>query len=145
MRDLTALDTTLQSLCITYCETKSTFELKKNILIHLLPSFKEFHIFCDGMHPQGVTKEHINMRAFPFCLKDDAKDWLYFLSTRNFTIWKEMKNQFLEKFSLLIKQPKSEKKYMTSLKSQRRHSTNIEKGLNVSVQVSLITKFLVNF
>ena len=79
-------------------------------MIHLLPTFrgyagedphkhlKEFHIVCSGMKPQGVTEEQINFRVFPFSLKDQAKDWLYYLPFDSITTWNEMKRLFLEKF-----------------------------------------------
>lgn len=66
-----------QLLCIVYPPTIVPFELKSGS-IHQLPQFlsstreyphmnlKEFHIVYDGMHPQGVTEEQLNMRAFPF-------------------------------------------------------------------------------
>ena len=55
---------------------------------------------CEGMIPHGVTEEHINLKAFPFSLKEDAKDWLYFLPLGFVTTWKEMQSQFLGKFFL---------------------------------------------
>ncbi|XP_044500229.1 uncharacterized protein LOC123221442 [Mangifera indica] len=83
---------------------------KKSGLIHLLPIFrgfvgedphkhlKEFHVVCTGMKPNGVTEEQIKMRAFPFSLKDDAQDWLYYLPAGSITTWHEMKRLFLQKF-----------------------------------------------
>ncbi|XP_038895960.1 G-type lectin S-receptor-like serine/threonine-protein kinase At1g11330 [Benincasa hispida] len=35
---------------------------------------KKFYVVCNGMRPNGVTQEQINMRAFPFSLKGDAKE-----------------------------------------------------------------------
>ena len=32
-----------------------------------------------SMKPSGATDEKIKLRAFPFAMKDDAKDWLYYL------------------------------------------------------------------
>lgn len=66
------------------CFSANPLKLKLG-LIHLLPSFfgrvgedphkhlKEFHIVCEGMRPHGVIEEQMNLRAFPFSLKDDAK------------------------------------------------------------------------
>ncbi|XP_038975772.1 uncharacterized protein LOC120106796 [Phoenix dactylifera] len=85
------------------------FELKSG-LIQLLPTFhglagedphkhlKEFHVVCTSMKPTGVTEEQIKLRAFPFSLKDSAKDWLYYLPSGSITIWNEMKRLFLEKY-----------------------------------------------
>ena len=61
------------------------FELKSG-LIHLLPSFSglsgedpnkhltEFNLVCASMKPTNVTEEQIKLRAFPFSLKDGARD-----------------------------------------------------------------------
>ncbi|RDX90056.1 hypothetical protein CR513_28127, partial [Mucuna pruriens] len=58
-------------------------------LIYLLPKFhglagedphkhlKEFHVVCSIMRPQGIPKDYIKMKAFPFSLDGVAKDWLY--------------------------------------------------------------------
>lgn len=110
LRDRSTSNVDQQLLCITYPTTTGNFKLKLG-LIHLLPYFsgcasedphkhmKEFHIVCDRMRLHGVTEEQMNLRAFPFSLKDDVKDWHYFLPTGSVTTWKEMKKEFLEKFS----------------------------------------------
>lgn len=107
MRDLAALDFTQQSLCITYLETGNC-DLK-TWLIHLLHVFygleredphkfiKEFHVVCSNMRPHGVTEEQLNLKTFPFALKDDIKHWLYILPAGFVTIWAQMKKLFLEK------------------------------------------------
>ncbi|MGZ7362298.1 retrotransposon gag family protein, partial [Streptococcus pyogenes] len=46
----------------------------------------------------GVTEEQIKLRAFPFSLGDDAKDWLYYLPSGTVTTWNEMKRMFLERY-----------------------------------------------
>ena len=96
-------------MCIIYLETTGTFKLKTGF-IHLLPAFhchpgedlhkhlQEFHMVCDRMRLHGVNEEQIHMRAFPFSLKDNTKDWLYYLSHGRITTFTEMKKQFLEKF-----------------------------------------------
>ncbi|XP_027182216.1 uncharacterized protein LOC113780634 [Coffea eugenioides] len=38
------------------------------------------------------------MRAFPFSLKDSAKDWLYYLSPGSITTWDQLKKKFLDKY-----------------------------------------------
>ncbi|XP_073120540.1 uncharacterized protein [Henckelia pumila] len=50
------------------------------------------------MKPQGVTKEQIPLRAFPFSLKNAAKDWLYYQPTGSITTWTEMKRIFQENY-----------------------------------------------
>nr|XP_027060914.1 uncharacterized protein LOC113687518 [Coffea arabica] len=92
LRELAAPDLNQQPLCITFpsLSENTSFELKSG-LIHLLPSFhglpgeepykhlQEFDVVCNSMKPPGITEEQIKMRAFPFSLKDSAKDWLYYL------------------------------------------------------------------
>ncbi|XP_027183965.1 uncharacterized protein LOC113782266 [Coffea eugenioides] len=38
------------------------------------------------------------MRAFPFSLKDFAKDWLYYLLPSSITTWDQLKKKFLDKY-----------------------------------------------
>ena len=85
-KELAAPDLNQQPLCIKF----PTFELKSG-LIHLLPTLhglagedphkhlKELHVVCTSTKPTGVTKDQIKLKAFPFSLKDSAKDWLYYL------------------------------------------------------------------
>ncbi|XP_073137149.1 uncharacterized protein [Henckelia pumila] len=110
-------------LCITFptLEANATFELKSG-LIHLLPSFHglvgedthkllmEFHVVCTSMKPHGVTEEQIQLRAFPFSLKNAAKDWLYYLPPGSITTWTEMKRIFLEKYFPSLRKQISGKK-----------------------------------
>ena len=37
------------------------------------------------MKPQGVDKDHIKLKAFPFSLDGAAKDWLYYLHPGSIT------------------------------------------------------------
>ncbi|KAK4382383.1 Retrovirus-related Pol polyprotein from transposon opus [Sesamum angolense] len=109
IKELNAPNFDQQPLCITYSDTNDGFELKSG-LMHLLPSFhglaredphkhlKEFHVVCAGMRPHGITDEQLNMRAFPFSLKDKAKDWLYYLPSGSTETWADMKQQFLQRF-----------------------------------------------
>ncbi|RDY04934.1 hypothetical protein CR513_11279, partial [Mucuna pruriens] len=89
-------------------EPAQSYELKSG-LIHLLPKFhglvgedshkhlKEFHVVCSMMRSQGIPKEYIKMKAFPFSLDGAAKDWLY-LQLVLFNTWGDMQRIFLEKF-----------------------------------------------
>ena len=111
LKEFAALDLNQQPLCITFptLDATTTFELKSG-LIHLLPTFhglagenphkhlKELHVICTSMKPTGVTKDQIKLRAFPFSLKDSAKDWLYYLPFGSIKTWNEMKRLFLEKY-----------------------------------------------
>ncbi|XP_027076003.2 putative late blight resistance protein homolog R1B-23 [Coffea arabica] len=59
---------------------------------------QEFDVVCSSMKPSGVTDEQIKLRAFPFSLKDSAKDWLYCLPAGIITTWPEMQKKFFEKY-----------------------------------------------
>ncbi|XP_027155051.1 uncharacterized protein LOC113755192 [Coffea eugenioides] len=110
LRELATPDLTHQPLCITFptLAENTSFELKSG-LIQFLPSFhglsgeephkhvKEFEVVCSSMKPPGVTEEQIRLRAFPFSLKDAAKDWLYYLPAGSITTWAQLKKKFLEK------------------------------------------------
>ena len=112
LKELAAPDLNQQPLCITFptLDATTTFELKSR-LIHLLPTFhglvgegphkhlKELHVVCTSMKPTGVTEDQIKLRAFPFSLKNSAKDWLYYLSSGSIKTWNEMMRLFLEKYS----------------------------------------------
>ncbi|XP_019183625.1 PREDICTED: uncharacterized protein LOC109178444 [Ipomoea nil] len=109
LRELAAPDLNQQPLCITIPNLEVDFALKSGLIL-LLPIFrglagedphkhlKEFQVVCAGMKPRGVTDEHISLRAFPFSLKDKAKDWLYNLPPDSVNTWNDVKKLFLEKF-----------------------------------------------
>nr|XP_027099211.1 uncharacterized protein LOC113718508 [Coffea arabica] len=111
LRELAAPNLNQQPLCITFpsLSENTSFELKSG-LISLLPSFhglpgqepykhlQEFDVVCNSMKPPGITEEQIKMRAFPFSLKDSAKDWLYYLSPGSITTWDQLKKKFLDKY-----------------------------------------------
>ncbi|XP_071924728.1 uncharacterized protein [Coffea arabica] len=115
LRELAAPDLNQQPLCITFpnLNDDTPFELKSG-LIHLLPSFhglpgeepykhlQEFDVVCNSMKPPGITEEQIKMRAFPFSLKDSAKDWLYYLPPGSITTWDQLKKKFLDKDRSII-------------------------------------------
>jgi len=81
-----------QPLCINI-DNNANFELKSGF-IHLLLIFnglvredlythlEEFHMVCVGMKPNGVDKEQVKLKAFPFSLKGAAKTWLFFILIR---------------------------------------------------------------
>ncbi|XP_074277306.1 uncharacterized protein LOC141600947 [Silene latifolia] len=112
LKELTAPNLAVQPLCITFpaLDDGVTFELKSG-LIHQLPSFSgtsiedpnkhlsDFHIVCTGMKPVDVTDEQLKLRAFPFSLKGNARDWLInYLPPASITTWIGMKKAFLEKY-----------------------------------------------
>ena len=59
---------------------------------------KEFHVVCSSMKPLGISVKQVKLRAFPFSLADNAKEWLYYLPSRTITTWNEMNKVFLEKY-----------------------------------------------
>ncbi|RDX89424.1 hypothetical protein CR513_28845, partial [Mucuna pruriens] len=110
LKELATPDMLYQPWCIQHPQLKpaQSYELKSG-LIHLLPKFhglagedphkhlKEFHVVNSIMRPQGIPKDYIKMKAFPFSLNEVAKDWLY-LQPILFNTWGDMKRMFLEKF-----------------------------------------------
>ncbi|KAL0451374.1 UNVERIFIED_CONTAM: hypothetical protein Slati_1115500 [Sesamum latifolium] len=109
IKELNALNPNQQPLCFTFPDAEDDFELKSG-LINLFSSFhgllgedphkhlKEFHVVCAGMRPHGIIDEQLYLRAFPFSLKDRAKDWLYYLPLGSIETWADMKQQFLQRF-----------------------------------------------
>ncbi|KAL2247914.1 UNVERIFIED_CONTAM: hypothetical protein Sindi_2643700 [Sesamum indicum] len=89
INDMTSPDLNQQPLCIEYPDLEVKIHIK-----HL----KEFHVVCSGMRPQGISEEQVKLRAFPFSLADQAKDWLYLLPSGSITRWNDLKKQFLEKY-----------------------------------------------
>ncbi|KAG8655642.1 hypothetical protein MANES_04G051445v8 [Manihot esculenta] len=96
-------------LCITYPPLTVPFELKTGLIHHLLKfrglqnenphkHLKEFNIVCSSMTPQGVSEDHVKLRAFPFFLDDFAKDWLFYLLPGSITSWGDMVQTFLDKY-----------------------------------------------
>ncbi|KAH9779128.1 hypothetical protein KPL71_007608 [Citrus sinensis] len=108
-RELAEPNLNQQPLYIQYVDLEVNFELKSG-LIHLLSKFhgfagedphkhfKEFHVVCSSMRPQGVTEEQIKLHAFPFSVDGLVKDWLYYLPPGSITTWNGLKKQFLEKY-----------------------------------------------
>ncbi|KAJ9542483.1 hypothetical protein OSB04_028989 [Centaurea solstitialis] len=109
LRELATHDVAQVPICIRYPQGNDNFILKTG-LVHLLPSYhglenedpnkhlKEFHVVCLSMKPHEVTEDLIKLKAFPFSLKDRAKDWLYSLPPGSVTTWNQMARLFLDKF-----------------------------------------------
>ncbi|CAJ2633227.1 uncharacterized protein LOC123890943 [Trifolium pratense] len=110
LRQLAAPDVNYNGLCIQYTNVDIPFELKSG-LIHLLPKFhglagedphkhlKEFQVVCSTpLRPEGITEDHIKLRAFPFSLQGAAKDWLYYLEPNSVSTWNDLKKVFLERY-----------------------------------------------
>lgn len=109
LKELAAPTLEQQPLSIEYPQLKVAFEIKSG-MIHILPTFhgfvgedpnkhlKEFHVVCSNMKPIGISEEQVKLRAFPFSLADNAKEWLYYLPSGTITTWNEMKKLFFEKY-----------------------------------------------
>ncbi|XP_074283383.1 uncharacterized protein LOC141607933 [Silene latifolia] len=111
IKELTVPDLTQVPLCISFpaLAENATFELKSR-LIHQLPQLygtstedptkhlNKFHVVCSSTKPNEVINEQLQLRAFPFSLKDAANDWLYYLPTGSITTWNHMKKAFLQKY-----------------------------------------------
>ena len=50
------------------------------------------------MKMNGVTKDVIWMRLFPFSLRDNARGWLQSLQPGSINTWEELAHRFLSKF-----------------------------------------------
>ena len=50
------------------------------------------------LKPEGITEDHIKLRAFPFSLQGAAKDWLYYLEPNSIASWNALKKVFLERY-----------------------------------------------
>lgn len=53
---------------------------------------------CETFKINGVTSDAIQMRLFPFSLKDRAKEWLQFMPHESITTWEELATKFLARF-----------------------------------------------
>ncbi|KAL2230814.1 UNVERIFIED_CONTAM: hypothetical protein Sindi_1675800 [Sesamum indicum] len=107
IKKMTSLELNQQPLYTEYSNLNVDFELESG-LIHWVRSFrglagedphkhlKEFHVMFSSMRPQGVTEKQVKLRAFPFSLGDEAKDWLYSLPSGSIVSWHELDKQFLD-------------------------------------------------
>ena len=50
------------------------------------------------MVPEGIPEDQIRLRAFPFSLLCNAKDYLYYMPAGSFSTWTGLHKSFLEKF-----------------------------------------------
>jgi len=123
LRELAAPNLKTQPLFITYPILDRPLKLNSRFL-NLLSKFRglhsedpyrhinEFIITCLTMQPEGITHDQIRLRAFPFSLKDKAKDWLYYLPPATFTTWTQIHKAFLEKKFPHLELDPLEKKYV---------------------------------
>ena len=86
-------------------ELKSvTVQMLQNILFHGLPHenpnmhLTNFLEVCDTIKYNGVTKEALRLRLFPFSLGDRAKHWLTSQPPDSITTWNDLVQKFLTKY-----------------------------------------------
>ena len=103
LQELAAPNLETQLMSITYAVLDKP--LKQNSgFINLLPKFhgyrhiSEFLITCSAMVPKGIPDDQIRLRAFPFSLLGNAKDWLYYMPAGSFSTWTTLHKSVLEKF-----------------------------------------------
>ncbi|CAN6723489.1 unnamed protein product [Malus baccata var. baccata] len=107
---LTAHTTNIRS-CITYpaVEEGTAFEIKQHML-NILPTFHglssddpnmhiaEFLMGCKNILVRGFSAESIQLRLFPYTLKDQARRWLLTLPSGSITTWAQLSEKFLNKY-----------------------------------------------
>lgn len=96
--------------CIIFSQTNATHLELKPSKIQISPSFygleredpymhvKEFLDIYSTFRFQNFSDESVNLRLFPFSLKDEAKAWLNTLQVGSITSWDQLVNKFLSKF-----------------------------------------------
>jgi len=97
LRELAAPNLETQPMSITYAALDKLLNLNSGF-INLLSEFyglvgedpyrhiSEFLITCSAMVPEGILEDQIRLRAFPFSLLGNAKDWLYYIPAGSFSI-----------------------------------------------------------
>nr|XP_016505764.1 PREDICTED: uncharacterized protein LOC107823586 [Nicotiana tabacum] len=63
----------------------------------------DFEEIMNTFQYNGVSKDAVYLRAFPFLLKDDVKQWLHSLPTCSIRTWEYMTKKFLDKYFLAAK------------------------------------------
>ncbi|KAH6759202.1 hypothetical protein C2S51_019437 [Perilla frutescens var. frutescens] len=98
-------------LCVTLPQAHENFQLKSGFM-HILPKFhdylgddphkhlQDFQLACSTVQSQENVDnlEYVKLVAFPFSLQDDAREWLFSLAPGSITIWRIMKQKFIEKY-----------------------------------------------
>ncbi|CAN6585445.1 unnamed protein product [Malus baccata var. baccata] len=107
---LTAHTTNIPSW-ITYpaVEEETAFEIKQHML-NILPTFHglssddpnmhiaEFLMGCKKILVRGFLAESINLRLFPYTLKDQARKWLLTLPSGSISTWAQLSKKILNKY-----------------------------------------------
>ncbi|XP_070036709.1 uncharacterized protein [Nicotiana tomentosiformis] len=69
-------------------------KMKEDPNTHLM----DFDEIMNTFQNNGVSQDVVYLMAFPFTLKDDAKQWLRSLHQGSIRIWEEMTRKFLDKY-----------------------------------------------
>ena len=108
MKEYYNLDRYQQRNGLQYPDLEANFELKPTF-ISLFPTFRglpnenpyehieEFLKICDTLFVNGVSRDAIRLRAFPFSLKEKAHHWLKTIEV-NIDDWEILKDIFLKNF-----------------------------------------------
>ena len=109
LRDYLHPTRTATPSCIMFPPNMQNLDFKPG-MVQLLPTFhglerenpyvhiREFEEVVATFHSQADTANAINLKFFPFSLKDKAKEWLYSLRPRSIGTWEEMTTQFFKKY-----------------------------------------------
>ena len=107
--------------CIQLGDATRNYEVK-NVHFTMLPSFygipnEDLLIFIRDFYPnvqtfplQGLIKDQLRMRCFPYTLKDRAKAWLMTLPPNSLTMWEAVDDKFYGKILISSEDNETENK-----------------------------------
>ncbi|KAL4276057.1 hypothetical protein AHAS_Ahas20G0169100 [Arachis hypogaea] len=111
LKEVGALDFTLQPFQVRHLNLNADFELKTG-LINLLPKFhglsaqdpikhlRDFQAACSTTRRYGADEVAIWLYDFPFSLEGRAKEWFYTQFKEVVTNWNFLRREFLDNFFL---------------------------------------------
>ena len=112
LREILQPQRTTTNSCIRLPEEANQF-LMKSEMIRLLPVYqgfeyenpysfmRDFEDVCSAFLSTGSPLHIICLVLFPFALKEKAKIWFHSLAPNSIFTWENMRNEFLNNFSLL--------------------------------------------
>ena len=106
LREFAAPNLEAQPLSIIYAALDKPLKLNSGFINQLSKFYglagedpychiSEFLITCSAVVPEGISQDQIRLRAFPFSLLGNAKDWLYYMPTGSFSTWTILHKLFL--------------------------------------------------
>ncbi|KAK9166423.1 hypothetical protein Scep_001614 [Stephania cephalantha] len=96
-------------MCIAYSNGFPKFELRSGFT-SALPNFygkdnedpqkflKKYQHKVNGMKPKEGTIEQVKLKVFPFALKDQTQNWLFYLPQDSITTLTQMLEAFLDEY-----------------------------------------------